>query len=262
MPETMRRMSTLFKLGRPSRSIARFPTDLGVGETIHPVNVQTRGDDTPRSKQPRSAWPSFAFGPGDNDVTPTGPRKMDITPSATASGSKRKSAVGAGSGSQAKLAAFGFFGDKRAKKVRGFDEAWDQEDDIPFEFDYDHGAEDTSGRGEVTTRLGPDESHLQRVPLPPPHPDLRPAGLRELRKRERERDHLDVEDEQPLFPDNDNDNDNDLNPPLSSSSPGASTTDDQSSSFTTTTDGGVGSSAAAWWDGLEDRRSSEFGSLA
>jgi hypothetical protein len=246
-----------------------------VGETVIPVKDQNTPKAGAAAKRTRSPWPAFGF--GEIDTTPSGATVRPDIDTPSASGSKRSKSKGSlGTASQSKLAAFGFFGDKRMKPVRGFDQEWEQEDDMPFE-------QEQEQEGDGAQKMGAKDSkarrncHLQKVPPPPPHPELRPAGLRELKKRQardRDREPNDEHDhEQPLFPDID-DGRGDLNNALPpSSSPGASaSTDDQhqSSSFTTSTEDELGqgksmdmnSSAVAWWDGLEDRRSSEFGSLS
>jgi hypothetical protein len=186
------------------------------------------------------------------------------------------------------LASFGFFGEKPKKATKGFDEDWEQEDDLPFEGEDDENDLVKEGRAEI----GNGGKRLQAVPLPPPHPALRPAGVRELRRREEQAQKLTMQDQtrsriehytRPDDQDQENEiddinmNDNELLfPELSSSSPprnhhrsntsaSASSTDEphQSSSLTTEDELGMdmNASAAAWWDGLEDRRSSEFGSF-
>jgi hypothetical protein len=167
------------------------------------------------------------------------------------------------SGTQSKLAAFGFFGEKPKKAVRGFEEDWEQEDDLAFDHDLEadrvmHDQEQEEGRRKQDGRL-------QAVPLPPPHPELRPAGLRELKRLEAFRS------TRPSFLTNDHEPEPDneieeLFPEIqpSSSSPGqrgGSSTSASTSSVTTEDELNMNSSAVAWWDELEDRRSSEFGSV-
>jgi len=135
------------------------------------------------------------------------------------------------------------------------------EDDLPFDDDPAPDAEEWDGRGQKS-----EDGRLQAVPLPPPHPSLRPAGLRELKRLEATRS------TRPLVLNNDNEHEHDNEPeelfpdiqPSSSSSHtptrhGGSST--SASSVTTESELGMNSSAVAWWDGLEDRRSSEFGSV-
>ncbi|KAK8864590.1 hypothetical protein IAR55_001840 [Kwoniella newhampshirensis] len=91
-------------------------------------------------------------------------------------GNKRKpsSAGGSDVGNQTKLAAFGFFGDKgkgRGKQV-GFEREWKDEEDHHFDED-----------GPVEGRKSVNVDGLGQVPEPPLHPDLQPAGIRELRRR-------------------------------------------------------------------------------
>jgi hypothetical protein len=167
-------------------------------------------------------------------------------------------------GTQSKLASFGFFGEKSKKPIRGFEEDWEMEDDLPFD---DDPAPDADGNmQEWDERRKSEDRKLQAVPLPPPHPSLRPAGLRELKRLEATRS------TRPLVLNDDNELELDNEPeelfpevqPSSSSSHtparhGGSST--STSSVTTESELDMNSSAVAWWDGLEDRRSSEFGSV-
>jgi hypothetical protein len=267
MPETIRRTSTpnrLSNTGFPtSRSIARFPTTLGVAETIispDPPKLD-HAKPTPKpasSKQSRSSgsgWPAFGF----DETTPTQAARSRADKSPSSSSKKRKT-TSATTGTQSKLAAFGFFGEKAKKPIRGFEEDWEMEDDLPFDDDLAPDAEESEERGQRN-----EDTRLQAVPLPPPHPSLRPAGLRELKRLEATRS------TRPLVLNNDNEHEHDNEPeelfpevqPSSSSSHtptrhGGSST--SASSVTTESELGMNSSAVAWWDGLEDRRSSEFGS--
>ena len=277
MPETVRRNTPMNKssnTGIPtSRSISRFATDLGVAETILPVNTSNDGQakPTPKSntaKQSRpsgSAWPAFGF----DDTTPTQAarsRRNDLgKEKSPSSSSKKRKTPTVPSGTQSKLAAFGFFGDKPRKAVRGFEDEWDMEDDLPFDHDLEGDA--------MPEEKDEKEEGLRSVPAPPPHPDLQSAGLRELKRREATRS------TRPPFALNDNngneheldnemENENlfpDVQPSSSSPRHGGSSTSASASasasSVTTEDELNMNSSAAAWWDGLEDRRSSEFGSV-
>jgi hypothetical protein len=239
-------------------------------EVIKGKSASKSPTTTPKLKsRSNSGWPAFGF----DEMTPTNPGNK--RPSNSDHGSpnqsstkKRKSSptTAKPAGTQSKLAAFGFFGEKPKKAIRGFEEDWEMEDDLPFEMDLDHDHEPES-RQEDDRR----ESGMRAVPPPPPHPALRPAGLKELKKREEA-----LAASRPRFErlddkDDDNDNDNDIEqlfPDVQASSSqtpahvGSSTSASASSSFTTDDElTGIGSSAAAWWDGLEDRRSSEFGSF-
>lgn len=215
-----------------------------------------------------SGWPSTGFEldlghdnpsyPSHHDTSPSKSntpklkRKLDDRDSLPRSGEK-----------QPKLASFGFFSDKPPKPVRGFEQDWDQEEDLALE-DEDEDEEGQRQMG-VGRPVRQGEEKMGGVPEAPPHPDLRPAGLRELRRRQEEQERLlaesrssrggarrdedgDGEMEEPLFPE-----------ASTSSQPGIST-DDQSS-LTTDDDLGMNGSVVAWYEGLEDRRSSEFGSI-
>jgi hypothetical protein len=137
------------------------------------------------------------------------------------------------------------------------------EDDLPFDDDL---APDADGKAqEWNERQKSEDRRLQAVPLPPPHPSLRPAGLRELKRLEATRS------TRPLVLNNDYEHEHDNEPeelfpevqPSSSSShtPTRHGGSSSVSSVTTESELGMNSSAVAWWDGLEDRRSSEFGSV-
>ena len=280
MPETIRRTTTSSRLGDAgsSRSIARFPTNLGVAETVLPTpaksNEVIKGKSkspttTPKLKSRSSAGcPAFGF----DETTPTNPGNKRLQDSDDGSPNKRSAkkrkssplTAKLGTGTQSKLAAFGFFGEKPKKEVRGFEEDWEMEDDLPFEVDMED-------RPHMDRKHG-DERGFKAVPPPPPHPALRPAGLKELKRREEALAASRPRFERLNYNDNENDeNDNDIEQlfpdvQLSSSQTpahvGSSTSASASSSFTTDDElTGMGASAAAWWDGLEDRRSSEFGSF-
>jgi hypothetical protein len=268
MPETIRRTTTLERssnTGIPtSRSVARFPTTLGVAETIIPPDPPKldHAKPTPKPatvKQSRSSgsgWPAFGF----DETTPTQAARSRADKSPSSSSKKRKT-TSTTTGTQSKLAAFGFFGEKSKKPIKGFEEDWEMEDDLTFDDDLAPDAEESEERGQRN-----EDTRLQAVPLPPPHPSLRPAGLRELKRLEATRS------TRPLVLNHDNEHEHDNEPeelfpevqPSSSSSHtptrhGGSST--SASSVTTESELGMNSSAVAWWDGLEDRRSSEFGSV-
>jgi hypothetical protein len=264
MPETIRRTTTLNNTGVPtSRSIARFPTTLGVAETIispDPPKVD-HAKPTPKpavvrqSRSSGSGWPAFGF----DETTPTQAARSRADRSPSSSAKKRK-IPSATSGTQSKLAAFGFFGEKLKKPIKGFEEDWEMEDDLPFDDDPAPEADEWDERGQKS-----EDRRLQAVPLPLPHPSLRPAGLRELKRLEATRS------TRPLVLNHDNEHEHDNEPeelfpevqPSSSSShtPTRHGGSSSASSVTTESELGMNSSAVAWWDGLEDRRSSEFGSV-
>jgi hypothetical protein len=267
MPETIRPPITLERssnTGIPtSRSIAKFPTTLGVAETIIPPDLSKldHAKPTPKpaairqSRPSGSGWPAFGF----DETTPTqaARSRADRSPS---SSSKKRKITSATTGTQSKLAAFGFFGEKSKKPIKGFEEDWEMEDDLPFDDDLAADAEESEERGQRN-----EDTRLQAVPLPPPHPSLRPAGLRELKRLEATRS------TRPLVLANDYEHEHDNEPeelfpevqPSSSSSHTLTRHGGSSSASSVTTESelGMNSSAVAWWDGLEDRRSSEFGSV-
>jgi hypothetical protein len=273
MPETIRRTSTpnrLSNTGFPtSRSIARFPTTLGVAETIIPPDSPEADHAKPtpkpaavrQSRPSGSGWPAIGF----DETTPTQAARSRADKSPISSFKKRET-PSTTTGTQSKLAAFGFFGQKSKKPIKGFEEDWEMEDDLPFDNDLAPDAEESEERGQKS-----EDRRLQAVPLPPPHPSLRPAGLRELKRleatrstrplvlnhdHEHDHEHEHEHDNEPeeLFPD--------VQPSSSSShTPTRHGGSSSASSVTTESELGMNSSAVAWWDGLEDRRSSEFGSV-
>ena len=270
MPETIRRATTLSTTGIPSsRSIARFPTKLGVAETIISPDppIADHAKPTPRpsgSRQPRSSgsgWPAFGF----DETTPTQAARSRVDKSPSSSSKKRK-IPSATTGTQSKLAAFGFFGEKSKKPIKGFEEDWEMEDDLPFDDGFAPDADDNHQEWDQR-RQGNLDERLQPVPLPPPHPSLRPAGVRELKRLEATRS------TRPLVLNYDNlyehENDNELEALFPDVQPSSSSThtptrhdgSSSASSVTTESELGMNSSAVAWWDELEDRRSSEFGSV-
>nr|XP_031863453.1 uncharacterized protein CI109_001329 [Kwoniella shandongensis]KAA5530525.1 hypothetical protein CI109_001329 [Kwoniella shandongensis] len=209
--------------------------------------------------------------------TPTAARSAVATSSqkGTASGKKRKatSSGRSSTGSQTKLAAFGFFGDKGKGKAREaeFGREWDEEED--HDFDEDEPVEKKQDRGDLGQALA-------RVPEPPLHPDLRPAGIREMKRRA-------AMDSQPHPPSSltttahttspataivhtpkkqrgltkgENGEEEDHEAPLferTSSSSWNGTSSSQTNSSGIQTPG----STRAWLDGLGERRGSEFGTM-
>ena len=152
------------------------------------------------------------------------------------------------SSAQTKLASFGFFPKTRGRSTKreAFDTDWDDENDLVTDED-----------GEVDRRMdliSTSGRHGQAgaIPEPPPHPELRPAGLQELKRRAEQSVHeahaprrRSAEDPDP---------------------PEESPTSADGQLFTTSSSSegndNLASSVEAWWGGLEERRSSEFGSLA
>jgi len=270
MPETIRRATALSTTSIPnSRSITKFPTKLGVAETIispdPPIADCSKATPKPSSsRQPRSSgsgWPAFGF----DETTPTQAARSRVDKSPSSSSKKRKTSS-ATTGTQSKLAAFGFFGEKSKKPIKGFEEDWEKEDDLPFDDDLALDAGDHMQEWNERRQGNLDEG-LQPVPLPPPHPSLRPAGLRELKRLEAtrstrplvlnhndEHEHENDNELEALFPD--------VQPSSSSShTPTRHGGCSSASSVTTESELDMNSSAVAWWDELEDRRSSEFGSV-
>lgn len=266
-------------------SFARFPTDLGVPETFQPASPCIRKGKSPTKlsrldKSTTRGWPSTDFGLHQSSSPPPPPPPADTSP--TGSGSitprvKRKARESPSGEKQSKLASFGFFSDNPPKAVRGFDQEWDQEED--FELEVDEHEEEATGRPRLA-----DGSRMGRVPEPPPHPDLRAAGLRELKRRQlaldlertgqgtksvldahgddpEHRYDEDQDQDQDYDQDQDEERERPLFPEASISSQHGVSTDDQSS-LTTDDDLGMNGSVAAWYEGLEDRRSSEFGSVS
>ena len=219
-----------------------------------------------------SGWPSTGFGL----ENPSSPSRLDKSPTTSNTPKVKRKArdslprIRSGSGEKRpKLASFGFFSDKPPKPVRGFERDWDQEEDLALEVDDDEDDQHQGQRQLVVDRPGLRvEGRLGGVPEAPPHPELRPAGLRELKRRRDQQECLlagirdQVQDR--YDGDGDEDGDGDKEEPLfpeacTSSQPGIST-DDQSS-LTTDDDLGMNGSVVDWYEGLEDRRSSEFGSI-
>lgn len=230
----------------PARHVQQAPVPSDNGEVALEGGAEAKSARTAtRSRSPAakkirksgSHWPEFAIGPSTSSPNNATPR------------AKRASPPPSSTATQSRLAAFGFFADRPrpAKPVRGFDEDWDDEEDLAFEFDEDEpSVEDQHGDGEreQVTMLGP-------VPEPPPHPSLRPAGLRELERRRRQAAAVNGPPSSSSSPA--------PYPPSSSSQPGGQATGEPSSLTTSSEEVG---SAAVWWAGLGDRRSSEFGSLS
>jgi len=274
MPETIR-PGTKSNTGVPtSRSIAKFPTNLGVSETILPPASTPKATEKSKASTARqsrssgsaSGWPAFGF----DEITPTQAPRSRHEKSPSSSAKKRKTTL-VTTGTQSKLAAFGFFGEKPKKVIRGFEEDWEMEDDLTFDLEPAPDADDDDQYEQEQERNK--DRRLQAVPAPPPHPSLRPAGLRELKRLESTRS-----TRPPFVLDHDHEHEHDydnepeqLFPEIQTSSSsshtptrhgGSSTSASASaSSITTESELGMNSSAVAWWDGLEDRRSSEFESI-
>ncbi|OXB38022.1 hypothetical protein J007_02249 [Cryptococcus neoformans] len=86
----------------------------------------------------------------------------------------------------ASLEAFGFF-KRRKQKGKGFEFKTSFDEEVDVESEQSDG-EEVRGSQATTAAKSVTGSHkaLGKVPSPPPHPSLRPAGLRELRRRKAE----------------------------------------------------------------------------
>lgn len=265
-------------------ALARTATILS--ETVNfpnsPVKHSGAADATSELPQPprhtavrrtRSAWPTFDFG----DLPSKSPSGSS-TPTPTfisASTSKRKSPAMQGHPSaekQTKLAAFGFFGDKPSRVTRDFERDWDEEEDLAIDVEEGIVLEPLGGRVQSLQGPGEKAKKLGSVPEAPYHPSLRPAGIREMQRREREREDGEKRERSPEPGDQGEtrkagggDSDSDLPVFPASSSPmlHVSSTDaeDPEQSSPTSESDEMNASTKEWWEGLRDRRSSEFGSL-
>lgn len=256
-------------------SLTRFPTDLGVSETVR-LQTQTPMASTSsiakgykKSSKGRSStgWPPTGFGNLSSPVKPSFPSTTTTPTSKLKRKATDPNLRSESTSIQSKLASFGFFSDKPARPVRGFDQEWDEEEDLPLDMlDYDHQERDHNAH-QLMRR---DTEVMMAIPEALPHPDLRPAGLRELKRRrlmtEQERDQggqrqrHDLGLEQPV--DEETEGQERLLPEASTLSSQLGISTDDQSSLTTDDDIGMNGSMAAWYAGLGDRRSSEFGSLS
>lgn len=150
---------------------------------------------------------------------------------------------------QTKLAAFGFFGETKRPKEADFGKDWEEDEDLEFEPDDPLGTEELPRQSAAVV----EKAGLGSSPNAPYHPSLRPAGIREMQRREREAPPtagliVDAEErkDSPPFP-----------------VPRRSSTD-ESSSLSTDAEGIGGpmgdmtESVREWWDTIGQRRSSEF----
>jgi hypothetical protein len=99
---------------------------------------------------------------------------------------KVKKVEGSQVGTQTKLGQFGFWGDGkgngRARKSgdESFEKKWDDEEDLEFEEPGNPGEMDA---GESSVLGFHDKGRMRPVPEAPYHPLLKPAGVREMRRR-------------------------------------------------------------------------------
>ncbi|WWD03376.1 hypothetical protein V865_001428 [Kwoniella europaea PYCC6329] len=165
---------------------------------------------------------------------------------------------------QSKLASFGFFNDRPKKRMnRDFEKKWEDEEDLDIDIPEDDqvieaAQEEEKGEGKK----------LDKVPLPPLHPSLRPAGIKELRRRQRETSRSKSRDppDQGITPNRKNTTTT-AAAAITLSSPEPPLFDVRTSSLTS----GTGSSQTSWsktpgstrewWDKLGNRRTSEFGTM-
>lgn len=137
-----------------------------------------------------------------------------------------------------------------------FEKKWDDEADLEFEAEPDPSPSVSERR--TSQRKGKGTSQMAHVPDAPYHPDLRPAGIAELQKRERRKKELEEECGR-----EEKDEDEANLPPLSRSGGEISSdplTDLSSSDPLFPEDSGA-QGAQAWFERIDDRRSSEFGSF-
>ena len=166
-----------------------------------------------------------------------------------------KSQVERGS-QQSRLVAFGFFPDQRreSKAENGpFEGRLEDETDLEFGQpeqarenaidEHDDKADDGDGK------MG----GLGCIPQAPYHPDLRPAGIAELKRRERQDEsiHRGIAGSKA-----ENGSEAEAQPPLSTPSVSSDSNSSLSAAYPN-----VGQSAEEWLLGLGERRSSEFGSF-
>ncbi|KAK6909690.1 hypothetical protein I203_103711 [Kwoniella mangroviensis CBS 8507] len=165
---------------------------------------------------------------------------------------------------QSKLASFGFFNDRPNKRmIRDFERKWEDEEDLDIDIPEDDqvieaGHEEEKGKGKK----------LDKVPLPPLHPSLRPAGIKELQRRERDRSRSESRGLlDPGITPNRKNTTTTAAAAMTLSSPEPPLFDMRTSSLTS----GTGSSQTSWsktpgstrewWDKLGNRRTSEFGTM-
>ncbi|WVW84135.1 hypothetical protein I302_106164 [Kwoniella bestiolae CBS 10118] len=195
-----------------------------------------------------------------NASTPSQVRKS--TPKDSQKNKKRKSNSTTDRNEQSKLASFGFFNDKSNRKLnREFEKRWEDEEDLDLDIpddEVDSSPHDQEGKA----KRGDNESKgkkLGKVPEAPYHPSLRPAGIREMERRERAR----IEPQSPSTPKRKDilsspDRGDEREAPLFDVHHSSSLT---GSSLTSSSMGKTPGSTRDWWDGLGKRRGSEFGTM-
>jgi hypothetical protein len=191
------------------------------------------------------------------------------------------------------LAAFGFFGRKLGESCRPvFVKEWEDEEELDLPPDAEDkleacGRRDArpsaeNGRSEGDATGAAPLGNLRKVPEAPYHPSLRPAGIRELRRREREREQELEDDSTPERPhptlfqphqryvnvegkdgiqerlfSRPTGGSNAREAPVAQGSSWASASGMSSSMTTDPEVPRPSEGTRGWWDGLGDRRSSE-----
>jgi hypothetical protein len=191
--------------------VAPDPVAHDLGEIVHspparlrnhtPTNARSSGSAaTPRAKG-EERWRALESGILSVPVN-------QATPASSTSESqrkKRKSEAPQDGGAQTKLAAFGFFATPTQGRVtrsaaKNFEKEWEEEENLDFDQvgEYGEDVQDIkeesaaggskigplSGRKHTTPRTRTNQ-RLGKVPDAPYHPSLRPAGIAELKKREK-----------------------------------------------------------------------------
>ena len=173
---------------------------------------------------------------------PTPPSSQTSEAKRTSIQRKRKPPAATNSDGQSRLQEFGFL-EKPIEQKPALEVEWSDEEELVFPI---IDAKDQGARGDgdvkaVEEKMGP-------VPEPPWHPSLRPAGIREMQRRQREDARLEREVAEEM----------DDPPPF----PCGSRSDTDTPSSLTTDPLSVSTSTKEWWDNLGQRRSSEFASSA
>ena len=279
--------------GRERSSVKEEPLELPqeAGEQI--AGSETASPRKPRS--PRSIASSEAKADNRWKGLQTGILSVPVTPGTPALSQsqrkKRKSDAAHDGAAQTKLAAFGFFQTptqtERATRsaAAAFERRWEDEEDL--DIDCDKGDDKVHQKNAETTSEShqhagaPLASHSQKlgnVPRAPYHPSLRPAGIAELKKRERlqaasesssPRDHWSISKSTRKSPRKPAANDLKEAPVpdlVRQGEPQPSSSDLTSLSSSSDEElfpgiSGKGGTAEEWFDRIVDRRSSEFGSF-
>ena len=176
-----RRVSEDNCLGRPSRIFETYRDPAATSSRMSQI------------EHPRSGWRALEEGILSIPI-PAAPSPPISIPRANSKRKTRKSEGDTGTaatpaGARQELAAFGFFPreDKGPKVFRGFDRDWQDEEDLDMEDDEAaiHGEDGEQDVGVFATRQ---VEGLGRVPDPPFHPALRPAGIREFNRQQQQDD--------------------------------------------------------------------------